>query len=219
MLPDFQACPSCPTETGPCDLCTQAALLSFFVLCLAFARAGGVGAASGPSPVHTAKQEPIYASISLRCVCSSARSLAGNLIAEVHSCLRGGMQHACRKAGAASRQPQASGFGLHPVGVRTCNSRTHVGCNPYAHVIFRPDLPRLQSLVALAARCLAANGARRRSKLASDIMGRHISRLNILCRARHGGLATQLVFAGMHAGMLLLTSFDFSFEQPGCFYN
>lgn len=45
----------------------QAALAGFFVLCLVFARAGGVGVINGPAPLQTAKNEPLHASISLRC--------------------------------------------------------------------------------------------------------------------------------------------------------
>lgn len=44
----------------------QAALVAFFVLCLVFARAGGVGVVDGPSPLQTASNEPLHASISLR---------------------------------------------------------------------------------------------------------------------------------------------------------
>lgn len=49
-------------------LCVQAALLGFFMLLLVFARAGGVGIVDGPAPFQTAKNEPLPASISLRCV-------------------------------------------------------------------------------------------------------------------------------------------------------
>jgi hypothetical protein len=46
----------------------QAALVGFFMLLLVFARAGGVGIVDGPAPFQTAKNEPLPASISLRCV-------------------------------------------------------------------------------------------------------------------------------------------------------